>query len=85
VPYCRYHAPYVDRMMVVNAKLRQSVSALVETANTHQQGLELLARELRERRTEMRELPPDITQLTTVSREQRMLTNFNKRRFGKRR
>jgi archaellum component FlaC len=36
--------------------LRQSVSALVETANIHQQGLEILAGEMREQRNEIRDL-----------------------------
>jgi len=46
----------LDNQVVVNAELRHSVSALVETANIHQQGLELLAREMREQRTSINQL-----------------------------
>lgn len=53
---------------MVNAELRQSVSALVETANIHQQGIELLAREIREQGNEMRDLRTDVTQLQEFQR-----------------
>jgi septal ring factor EnvC (AmiA/AmiB activator) len=60
----------LDNQVVVNAELRQSTAeltqsvselrvsanALVETANLHQQGLELLAREMREQRTSINQL-----------------------------
>ncbi|MBG1268442.1 hypothetical protein F8S12_19565 [Nostoc sp. WHI] len=53
---------------MMNAELKQSVSALVETANIHQQGLELLAREMREQRAEIREQHTDISQLQEFQR-----------------
>jgi len=60
----------LDNQVVVNAELRQSttelrqtaddlrqsVSALVETANIHQQGLEILASEIRQQRTDINQL-----------------------------
>ncbi|MCC5640833.1 hypothetical protein LC593_34415 [Nostoc sp. CHAB 5844] len=58
----------LDNQVAVNAELRQSVNALVETANIHQQGLELLAREMREQRNEIRELRTDISQLQEFER-----------------
>ncbi len=44
-------------------ELRQSVSALIETANIHQQGIEILAREMREQGVQIRELRTDVSQL----------------------
>jgi uncharacterized protein YoxC len=58
----------LDNQVVVNAELRQSVSALVESANIHQQGIELLAREIREQGNEMRDLRTDVTQLQEFQR-----------------
>ncbi|WP_230968121.1 hypothetical protein [Nostoc sp. WHI] len=61
-------AQQLDNQVMMNAELKQSVSALVETANIHQQGLELLAREMREQRAEIREQHTDISQLQEFQR-----------------
>ncbi|MDZ8185895.1 MAG: hypothetical protein RMX96_13705 [Nostoc sp. ChiSLP02] len=56
-------AQQLDNQVVVNAELRQStaelrqsIGALVETANIHQQGLEILAREIRQQRADLTQL-----------------------------
>ena len=65
----------LDNQVVVNAELRQSTTdlrasseALLETANLHQQGLEILAHEMREQRVELQEMRTDINQLQESQR-----------------